>query len=277
MMPRSLRSRPSPPPAHMPCRPTEVVLRAVRSRVAAGSMTKQARMHSPHLVAHLVQHLPAAPSSSCTRMARSRPRSGSSPGLRIRSSRCPAGSRVERYSCSSQPVTTTTRLTIVSRVWHRPVSAGVAAVAAVSGCASPPRCPPGASCPAVIAPKVTFIPAVHGQAVVLRKNGHALRYRVRSGEQLAVRITVTVPRHVEVTALWFGISAGAFGNGPKGRPVGMKPILPISPGPCQRVLTSLTCAGVSRNSAPPPACTWLTPGPAVSRPRRSRDRSPRLR
>ena len=40
-----------------------------------------------------------------------------------------------------------------------------------------------------------------------------------------VRVAVTVPKRVRVTALWFGISTGTWGNGPKGRPVGMDPIL----------------------------------------------------
>jgi hypothetical protein len=72
---------------------------------------------------------------------------------------------------------------------------------------------------------VTFIPTINGKAAVLRKDGHVPRYRVRSGESLMMRVTVTVPKHVRVTALWFGISTGTWGNGPKGRPIGMNPIL----------------------------------------------------
>jgi hypothetical protein len=50
------------------------------------------------------------------------------------------------------------------------------------------------------------------------------------------RHAVTVPQHVQVTVLGFGISTGTWGNGPNGRPVGMKPILarfqrPLSAGP----------------------------------------------
>jgi hypothetical protein len=40
-----------------------------------------------------------------------------------------------------------------------------------------------------------------------------------------MRVTVTVPEHVTVTALWFGTSTGTWGNGPQGRPVGIDPIL----------------------------------------------------
>lgn len=50
-------------------------------------------------------------------------------------------------------------------------------------------------------------------------------YRVRPGEHLLMRVAVTVPAHVRVTALWLGIDAGALGMGPEDRPVGMHPIL----------------------------------------------------
>jgi hypothetical protein len=115
------------------------------------------------------------------------------------------------------------------------VAALVAGVLAAGGCSPSPRCPPGASCPA-IAPRVTFIPTINGKSAVPRKDGHVPSYRVRPGEYLVMRVTVTVPNHVQVTALWFGISAGTWGNRPQGRPVGMNPILahyhrPLSAGP----------------------------------------------
>ena len=50
-------------------------------------------------------------------------------------------------------------------------------------------------------------------------------YRVRSGEYLVMRIGVVVPEHVRITALWFGVSTGAWGTGLHGRPTGMHPIL----------------------------------------------------
>lgn len=126
------------------------------------------------------------------------------------------------------------RLSIVSRIWRGVVCAGFATITAVAGCSSSPRCPPGALCPAIV-PRVTFTPTINGQTAVPRKDGHVPRYRVRSGESLTMRVTVTVPRRVEVTALWFGISTGTWGSGAKGHPVGMKPILarfhqPLSPG-----------------------------------------------
>lgn len=103
------------------------------------------------------------------------------------------------------------------------VAALVAGVFALGGCSSPPRCPLRVSCPA-IAPRVTFIPTINGQSAVLRKDGHVPRYQVRPGEYLMMRVAVTVPKHVKVTALWFGISTGTWGGGPNG-PIGMNPIL----------------------------------------------------
>jgi hypothetical protein len=104
------------------------------------------------------------------------------------------------------------------------VTALVAGVLVAVGCSSPPRCPPGASCPAK-APKVTFVPAINGVSFAPRTDGHVPSYRVRHGEHLVMRVAVTVPEHVTITALWFGISTGTWGSGPDGNPVGMNPIL----------------------------------------------------
>ena len=116
------------------------------------------------------------------------------------------------------------RLRIVSRIWSGVVAVVFAAVMVV-GCASSPRCPPGASCPPPAPPGVTFAPTINGHTVPARTGTHVPTYRIRSGESLAMRVRVTVPRHVQVTALWFGVSTGTWGNAPKGRPIGMKPIL----------------------------------------------------
>lgn len=74
-------------------------------------------------------------------------------------------------------------------------------------------------------PRVTFTPIVNGNPAVLRKDGHVPSYQVRSGEYLVMRVAVVVPIHVRITALWFGVSTGTWGNGPKGRPTGLNPIL----------------------------------------------------
>ena len=74
-------------------------------------------------------------------------------------------------------------------------------------------------------PRVTFIPIVNGNPAVLRKDGHVPSYLVHSGEYLVMRVAVVVPKHVRITALWFGVSTGTWGTGPTGRPTGMNPIL----------------------------------------------------
>ena len=61
-----------------------------------------------------------------------------------------------------------------------------------------------------------------------------------------------------VTAQWLGISKGTWGNGPKGRPIGMKPILahirkPLSPGSHRFRLRWTVPAGLR-----PGTSRWLT-------------------
>jgi hypothetical protein len=96
-------------------------------------------------------------------------------------------------------------------------------VLAAAGCSSPSGCPPGAKCPEVV-PRVTFAPTVNGKPAAPRKDGHVPSYRVRPGEHLAMTIAVTVPRHLTITELWFGISTGILGGGPNGTG-SMHPIL----------------------------------------------------
>jgi hypothetical protein len=112
---------------------------------------------------------------------------------------------------------------------------------------------------------VTFIPTVNGVSFAPRKDGHVPRYRVRPGEHLVMRIAVTVPKHVKITALWFGISTGTWGSGPNG-PIGMNPILahytlPLSTGshtfglhwliPHRRAGTSLDLTYAWSSNQPP--------------------------
>jgi hypothetical protein len=73
-------------------------------------------------------------------------------------------------------------------------------------------------------PRVAFIPAINGVSFAPRTDGHVPRYQVRHGEHLVMRVAVTVPRHLTITALWFGISTGTWGGGPNG-PTGMNPVL----------------------------------------------------
>ena len=71
---------------------------------------------------------------------------------------------------------------------------------------------------------MAFIPTINGVSHAPRTDGHVPRYRVHPGEHLVMRIAVTVPKHLTITALWFGISTGAWGGGPNG-PTGMNPVL----------------------------------------------------
>jgi hypothetical protein len=73
-------------------------------------------------------------------------------------------------------------------------------------------------------PRVTFTPAINGHLAVLPKDGSPARYHIHPGEHLAMKVTVTVPRHLAITALWFGISTGILGGGPNGTG-SMHPIL----------------------------------------------------
>jgi len=88
---------------------------------------------------------------------------------------------------------------------------------------------------APIAPRVAFIPAINGVSYPPRTDGHVPRFPARPGEHLVIRVAVTVPKHLTITALWFGISTGTWGKGPHG-PTGMNPVLahytlPLSAGP----------------------------------------------
>jgi hypothetical protein len=105
-----------------------------------------------------------------------------------------------------------------------PIAALLAGVFAAAGCSSSLRCPSGASCPPPPLPRVTFIPTVNGKSAAPREDGHVPSYRVRPGEHLAMTVAVTVPRHLTITELWFGISTGILGGGPDGTG-SMHPIL----------------------------------------------------
>ena len=75
--------------------------------------------------------------------------------------------------------------------------------------------------------RLSFTMAVNGQARVFPKGGAPLSLTVTPGQRLGIRIGVVVPARAKVTALWLGISKGAFGTpGRNGqRPSGVRPIL----------------------------------------------------
>jgi hypothetical protein len=91
-------------------------------------------------------------------------------------------------------------------------------------CFPAPHCPPGASCPAPLPPRLTYIVTIHGHARPFTIGHSQPRYRVRAGEHLDMAVAVTLPKHLRLTDLWLGMSAGTWGNSRRG-PVGMKPVL----------------------------------------------------
>jgi hypothetical protein len=118
----------------------------------------------------------------------------------------------------------------------------LAGALAVIGCSPSSRCPPGAFCcppgafcPAPQPPRLAYVLTINGQSAAFAENSPLVSYPVRPGEQLLITVAVSVPRHLSLRALWLGISTGTWGNGPGGRPTGMKPILahsrrPLAPG-----------------------------------------------
>jgi hypothetical protein len=103
------------------------------------------------------------------------------------------------------------------------VAAFLAGVFAAVGCSSSSGCPPGAPCVPVM-PRVTFAPTINGQVAALSKYEGPPKYHLRPGEHLVMSVAVTVPRHLTVTGLWFGISTGILGEGQNGTG-SMHPIL----------------------------------------------------
>ncbi len=105
------------------------------------------------------------------------------------------------------------------------VAAILAGALAVVGCSTSSACTAGASCAPPPVPRLTYVLTINGQSVSFPKNGTTPIYHVRLGEHLLITVAVIVPRHLTTTALWLGISTDTWGNGPKGRPIGMHPIL----------------------------------------------------
>ena len=79
-------------------------------------------------------------------------------------------------------------------------------------------------------PMLGYVTTINGQSGARPIGGPVPSLHVRPGEHLLMRVAVTVPRYLRVTALWLGISAGSWGGDAKGRPTGMNPILARSRG-----------------------------------------------
>jgi hypothetical protein len=83
------------------------------------------------------------------------------------------------------------------------------------------------------------------------------QFAVSPGERLVLTVTVTVPRHHTVTALWLGITGDIWGFGPAGN-VGMHPVLvhshrPLRPGAHRFTFSWTVPAGLRRGTH-----RWLT-------------------
>jgi hypothetical protein len=88
------------------------------------------------------------------------------------------------------------------------------------------RCPPGVPCPPPPLPRLAYVITINRHSAAYAGQGGAQpRYHIRPGEHLQMTVSVTVPSHLRLTALWLGISHGTWGTGPRGRPTGMNPIL----------------------------------------------------
>jgi hypothetical protein len=104
------------------------------------------------------------------------------------------------------------------------VTAGLLPLLAASGCSTSARCPPGESCPSS-GPQLTYVLTINGHSVPRTENGEAPRIQVRPGQHVLIKVVVTLPGSIKVTALWLGISSGPYGFSQKHRPVNLSPIL----------------------------------------------------
>ncbi len=73
-------------------------------------------------------------------------------------------------------------------------------------------------------PRVAFTPLINGRSGSHATDGGPPGFRVSAGERLLIRVAVTVPRQLTVTALSFGISAGTLSGAQDGTG-GMHPVL----------------------------------------------------
>jgi hypothetical protein len=103
-----------------------------------------------------------------------------------------------------------------------PVAALVVGAFSAGGCSSSLSCA-STPCPEV-GPRLGYVMTVNGWSASIPKDDNLPSFRIRPGEHLVMRVAVTVPRHVTVTALWLGISTAPEGFGPKG-PINLHPVL----------------------------------------------------
>lgn len=102
-------------------------------------------------------------------------------------------------------------------------------VAAVASAVAIPLIRGGASQPVMSTPGppppgLSYTVTANGQTRAVATGTALPLFTITPGENLRIKVGVTVPAHVRVTALWLGISKGSWGIGPNG-PTGINPIL----------------------------------------------------
>lgn len=158
------------------------------------------------------------------------------------------------------------------------IIAAVSAVAVASAVAIPlalgGTSQPVISAPPPPAPGLSYTVTVNGQTRAVPATGAELPlFTITPGENLRIKVGVTVPAHVRVTALWLGISKGSWGTGPNG-PTGINyPILahtskPLGPGSYRFRLRWTVPAGLRPGTSRYLATAWVfreAPTGAVAR------------
>jgi hypothetical protein len=152
------------------------------------------------------------------------------------------------------------------------LAAALLSLLVTEGCSSPSRCPPGASCPPPPLPSLTYALTINGRPVPPAKNGEAPRIRVQPGQQVLIKVAVTLPRNIKTTALSLGISAGPFGFNRKHRPANLNPVLART----HETLTGGPHTFTLRWRIPMAPCSSCPTGPAPTPARKSQDPSPGL-
>jgi hypothetical protein len=109
--------------------------------------------------------------------------------------------------------------------------------------------------------ELSYTVAVNGQTRAVSATGALPLFTITPGENLRIKVGVTVPAHARVTALWLGISKGSWGTGPNG-PTGINyPILahtrkPLGPGSYRFRLRWAVPAGLRPGTSRYLATAW---------------------
>jgi len=139
-------------------------------------------------------------------------------------------------------------------------------VAAVASAVAIPLTRGGTSQPVIGAPGppppgLSYTVTANGQTRAVATGAALPLFTITPGENLRIKVGVTVPAHARVTALWLGISKGSWGSGPNG-PTGINyPILahtrkPLGPGSYRFRLRWTVPAGLRPGTSRYLATAW---------------------